>query len=139
MGPDDAAQRRVATVVRKQWRALRRAVRDAGPNPNGNELHQIRIKAKRLRYASEAAAPLVGKPARRTAKAAEALQTMLGEHHDAVAAEHWLSRDGLQANDRTAFVAGKLVGKQRWRQMEVSRQWRGSWEAVRKQAKRWPA
>ena len=136
--PDDQARHGVSAAVKKPWRSLRRAVRDAGAQPSAHELHQIRIKAKRLRYASEAAVPLVGKPARRTARAAEALQTLLGEHHDAVSAELWLSRNDVRANDRTAFVAGKLVGQQRWRQMEVNREWRGTWAALRKQAKRWP-
>ena len=66
--------------------------RCAGPagKPSDTQLHRIRIASKQLRYAAEAAEPVIGKAARRTARRAKDLQTVLGDHHDAVTAEEWL-------------------------------------------------
>ncbi len=49
-------------LVGAQWRKLHRQVRKAGTGPSNRQLHRIRIKAKQVRYAAEAAAPVVGGP-----------------------------------------------------------------------------
>ena len=41
-------------LVAKAWRRLRKAVKRAGATPSDEALHQIRIRAKRARYAAEA-------------------------------------------------------------------------------------
>ncbi len=46
------------------------------------ELHEMRIAAKRLRYVLELAAPALGQPAEDGARAARGLQDLLGEIHD---------------------------------------------------------
>ncbi len=125
-------------LVRRPWRKLRRSVRLAGAHPTDNQLHQIRIRAKRLRYTAEAAAPVVGKPARRMAAAVEALQTVLGDHHDAVTAEDWFRREAATGSPAVAFSAGQLVAIQRHRQDRLRRQWRGVWSSLdRKKLRRW--
>lgn len=45
-------------------------------------LHDMRIAAKRVRYLLELMTPCLGAPAKRGAKRAKALQTLLGEIHD---------------------------------------------------------
>ena len=56
---------------------------DAARKPKRVEaLHDMRIAAKRLRYVLEITEPCFGEPARRGAKQAKALQTLLGEIHD---------------------------------------------------------
>ena len=86
------ADQALPRLVRIRQKALRRQVGKAGRNPSDHDLHRVRIRAKQLRYASETAAPILGKSARRTAAAAENLQSVLGKHHDAVTAEQWLRR-----------------------------------------------
>ena len=49
---------------------------------NVEELHDMRIAAKRLRYLLELSEPLFGAPARKAAKVVKALQDILGEIHD---------------------------------------------------------
>ena len=49
---------------------------------NGNEMHDMRIAAKRLRYLLELSEPALGKPATTGAKVARELQDLLGEVHD---------------------------------------------------------
>jgi CHAD domain-containing protein len=126
------------TLVRRPWRKLRRTVRHAGAHPTDQQLHRIRIQAKQLRYAAEAAAPVVGKPARKMAAAAESLQTVLGDHHDAVTAEDWLRREAAGGSHALAFSAGQLVVVQRQRQARLRRQWRKVWASLdRKKVRRW--
>jgi CHAD domain-containing protein len=128
--PDDPARDQLPQLVRPSWRALRRRVRRAGPHPNARELHRIRIKAKQLRYAAEAAEPVIGKPARRTAKAAAHIQSVLGDHHDTVAAEEWLWNEALRSSPWGSFSAGQLTAEMRERQRRLRRRWRADWSKL---------
>jgi inorganic triphosphatase YgiF len=82
-------------LVRQPLRALRCRVKAFGGDPSEDELHQLRIRAKRVRYAADAVAPVTGRRARDVARAAARLQEVLGEHQDAVMAERW--RNAWQA------------------------------------------
>jgi CHAD domain-containing protein len=82
----------VPDLMRRPWHKLEKRVGKLGGSPSDEELHAVRIRTKRVRYAAEAAEPLVGKPARAFAKAAERLQDVLGELNDAVVAEQWLAK-----------------------------------------------
>lgn len=96
-------------LVAKPWRKLRDAVHDLDDDPPDEDLHAVRIRAKRARYAGEAVAPAVGNAAKRFASAVEAVQEVLGDHQDAVVAGKWL-RDHVPTDDGgAAFVAGQLV------------------------------
>jgi CHAD domain-containing protein len=120
--PSARAERVLPSLVDKQWRSLRRRARETSNPPLDAELHRIRIGAKQLRYASEAAIPVIGRPAARTARAAEKLQTVLGEHHDAVNAEAWL-RNLAGSDPALGFHVGWLAATQRQRQIEKRRRW----------------
>jgi triphosphatase len=68
-------------------RAFRRLIKrgdriQATPHPE--DLHALRIRAKRLRYLLEFLRELTGKPGRRLVKRLTALQDLLGSYHDAV-------------------------------------------------------
>jgi CHAD domain-containing protein len=135
---DQRAQGVLAELVGRQWGVLRRRESKAGRHPSDRELHRIRIGAKQLRYAAEMAAPVMGKKARRTARAAEALQTVLGEHHDAVAAEQWLSAIAPTTTPAASYVAGRLAAEQHERQRRLRRQWRSVWDDLdTKNVRRW--
>ena len=90
----DPASDVVPELVRRPWHKLQKRAGKLGDSPSDEELHAVRIRTKRVRYAAEAAEPIVGKPARAFAKAAERLQDVLGELNDAVVAEHWLAKWG---------------------------------------------
>ena len=135
-GADSGAKTALPRLIRKPWKKLRRYVKRAGSRPTNSQLHQIRIRAKQLRYAAEAAEPVIGKRARRTATAAEHLQTELGTHHDAVVAERWL-RDRARAGPPTvAFSAGQLTNEQYLRQQEARYRWRNAWENLDRRSRR---
>jgi CHAD domain-containing protein len=106
-------------------------VKEAGTGPSDEQLHAIRIRAKRVRYAAEAVAPMMGKPARRFAEAAARLQTVLGEHNDAVVAEAWLrSWAAERRSGDAAFAAGMLAGIERAAAQTAREGWRKAWKAV---------
>ena len=114
--PGRTALKTLPKLIKKSSKTLRKRVQEAGREPTDRHLHQIRIGAKRLRYAAEAAEAVVGKRARRLATAAEGLQTQLGEHHDAVIAEAWLRNHAKGASSKVAFSAGRLAAEQIRRQ-----------------------
>lgn len=77
-------------------------------------LHEARKAAKRARYAAEAAAPALGKPARRLAKAMKTAQTLLGDHQDSVVAREALLGLAVQAAGagESAFTWGVLYARE---------------------------
>ncbi|HEX3794404.1 MAG TPA: CYTH and CHAD domain-containing protein [Acidimicrobiales bacterium] len=118
-------------LVGRQFRALRRRVRHGGRHPDDAQLHRIRIGAKQLRYAAEAASPFVGKSARRTAKQAKKLQTILGEHHDAVTAESWLRQAAEKGSSLAGFTAGALVAHAQQEKADRAERWKKVWDHAR--------
>jgi len=124
----------MATLAQGPWKRLQRGVKDLGDDPPDEELHQVRIYAKRARYAAEAAAGVVGKPAAAFAKAVAGLQGVLGDHQDAVVAEAW-----LRANSRmAALVAGELIAVQRQQAAACRAAWPEAWKRARaKRLRKW--
>jgi CHAD domain-containing protein len=115
--------------VASAWSKLRKAVRRAGDDPSDEALHKIRIRAKRLRYAAEAVAPVSGKPAERLAKAAEGLQEVLGDQHDAVVAGAWLRQAAGSGRREQALAAGQLIALERAAAARDRSRWRKAWKA----------
>jgi CHAD domain-containing protein len=125
-------------LVAKPWQKLRGAVDDLADDPPDEDLHAVRIRAKRTRYAAEAVAPAVGKEAKRFASAVADVQEVLGDHQDAVVAGQWL-RDHVPTDDGdAAFVAGQLVAVEADAADESRAQWTDAWKAARhKSLRRW--
>jgi len=137
IGPHHRASKALPKVVKRPWQKLCKEVRAADRAPTDRQLHQIRIGAKRLRYAAEAAEAVVGKRARRVATSAEELQTQLGEHHDAVIAEAWLRGRAKGASSKVAFSAGILAAEQIRRQQLFREDWQAGWKKVDRRARAW--
>jgi CHAD domain-containing protein len=118
-------------IAHKAYRRLVRAVDDLGPAPDAGAVHRLRIKLKRARYAAELAATADGK-GDRFLKRARTLQTLLGEHQDAVVAERRL-RELAVMDDSTAaaFAAGRLAERQRERRERVAKQLPKAWKRLR--------
>jgi CHAD domain-containing protein len=123
-------------LARRPWRRLRKAVQALPESPEPDQLHQVRILAKRTRYAAEAVAPVVGKRAERFAEAAAALQGVLGEYHDAITAESWLR--SAAGTGRRAFIAGELAATVRARGDLLRSRWPAEWDSLnRKRLREW--
>ena len=99
-----------------EFKKLRKAVRRLAPSASPAQLHDVRIKTKRARYAAELAMWEVGKRAERFIKQARAVQDLLGSYQDSLTAESHLRAFLKQsASVRAAFVAGRMVERQRLR------------------------
>jgi len=114
-------------IAAGQFKKLRRAVKALPETPSNDDLHAVRIKVKRARYAAELAQTMVGRPARRFVARAKKLQDILGEHQDAAVAEERLRALGRNGGRPERLLAGKLVTRQRARrhaaQMDFFDQW----------------
>jgi CHAD domain-containing protein len=107
------AGRALAPVVRDRWKRVRRSVRRLGDNPPDEELHAVRVRAKRCRYAAEACEPVFEKRSRRLARAMADVQEVLGEHHDAVVAGAWLAKTAHECSPAEAYAIGMLAQVER--------------------------
>jgi CHAD domain-containing protein len=131
-GADQPAVEVMPALVAKPWRRLRKTVRAAGDDPTDEELHQVRIRAKRARYAAEAVEPVIGKQAERFADAAADLQDVLGDQHDAVVGEAWLRQAARSARRDQAVAAGMLVAAERAGAAAARDAWPSAWKALDK-------
>jgi CHAD domain-containing protein len=119
------------------WRKVARRARRLDSHPSDEELHQLRIAAKKCRYAVLALVPLLGDGPARIGALLGVLQDALGEQHDAVVAGHWLQEAVRRATDpQTAFSAGILYAVERERAEAGREAWREPWQELDRK-KRW--
>jgi CHAD domain-containing protein len=120
-------------VAAREWKKLRRAVKGLPKTPSAAELHAVRIRAKRARYAAEVVAPDVGHAAERFVERMKELQDTLGEHQDAVVAGSRLRELAREATGgRIGFVAGLLVERQHAREQAARAEFEESWPDIRR-------
>lgn len=131
-----AAMEVLPALVRRPWKHLRGAVDCLGDDPPDEALHEVRIRAKRMRYAAEAVAGVAGRPARQLAAAVAALQGVLGDMQDAVVAETWLRRHATGVTVGQAMVVGQLITLQRQQQAACRAEWTKPWKAASKKGLR---
>ncbi len=130
-------------LAHRQWRSVRKAVRRLAPEPSDEALHRVRIETKRLRYLAEVAAPVIRPSTNRdaavsAAKAATALQDVLGDLHDAVVTEAWLRQTAaltagpVQAASliATGLAAGELIAIERETQRKSRAAWLSAWRRL---------
>jgi CHAD domain-containing protein len=123
-------------MLQRTWRDLRGTARTARKNPSDDHLHRLRIRLKDLRYGSETLALVEGGPARKTARAAERLQSKLGELHDAVFAIGWLESLAAEQED-LADAAERLLALERDVAAEHRRRWKHDLREVERRWRRW--
>jgi CHAD domain-containing protein len=121
----------VPELVRGPWESLERAAKRLGRKPSDEELHDLRIRTKRVRYAADAAAPLVGGEAKALARAAADLQTVLGDLNDAVVARAWLRAWAKGERTEVGLAAArKLARLEREAARETRAGWRERWRRL---------
>ena len=140
----DPARDVLPAGVHKAYRQARKRMRRARHTPSGPArdaaLHQARKSARRARYAAEAARPAIGQPARGFARQMKKVQSVLGDHQDAVIAKQ-ASRDlgiGAHLAGENAFTYGLLYEREaEWaarRQAAARQVWK---RASRSRYRRW--
>jgi CHAD domain-containing protein len=111
----EPARKVLPRAIGRAYRRTRRRMhyaRQAAPGTGRDTaLHETRKAAKRARYAAEAAQPALGKKARRFARRMKAVQSALGDHHDAVNARATSREIGVRAHlaGENAFTFGLLA------------------------------
>jgi len=113
---EPADQDRLESLAARELRRLQRARAELAPDPSDAELHRMRIKAKRTRYAAELAAREGGKRLAKLGEAAKALQDTLGLHQDACVAE---ARVRETADSSSLLAAGRIVEREEQRRLEM--------------------
>ena len=133
-GAEEAAVDVVPQLVRRPWHKLTKRVEALGEHPSDADLHDVRIRTKRARYAAEAVAPVVGKSAQAFAKAAARLQDVLGDLHDAVVAAAWLEEWARQRGAPAERLgAHALEADERAAAQHLRGRWREAWEELEEQ------
>lgn len=118
------------TEIGKPHDRLRAEVVAIGTEPADEQLHELRILGKKLRYVAEMA---TGKEAKALVKAMKRFQDVLGDFHDACVAEERLR--ALTPGDLAeAFVAGRLVEREQIKQAEMRAVWHDAWLEVDRRA-----
>lgn len=119
-----------ANLLRPHVRAVLRTARRLGPEASPDELHRLRVRVKRLRYALETLRSLGDKSVRELLARLERLQDVLGKGQDAATGAAWLRAYAATPRVPTASLlpAGALIQafarraqKQRRRALKVWR------------------
>ncbi|MEU9335938.1 CYTH and CHAD domain-containing protein [Streptomyces sp. NPDC048290] len=127
----------ISRAVRKDFDKLAVLVEQALELPPGHDrdfaLHEARKKAKRARYAAEAAVPALGDPAGGLVKSMKSVQSLLGDHQDSVMTREALRDLAQQAHSagESAFTYGLLYGREERRAADVERELPGVWAPIR--------
>jgi CHAD domain-containing protein len=132
-----AADLSLAAVARGAFKKLRKAVRALPEDPTDGDLHAVRIRVKRARYAAELAQPMAGRPAGRFIKRAKKVQDVLGEHQDAAVAEERLR--GLLGKGRrppAKMLADTLVSRQRERREAAKADFLDRWPGLERRGRK---
>lgn len=125
--------RMVGRTARKLERRMERALADLD---NGRQaptsMHDARKTGKQLRYATEVVRPAVGADARGFEKQLKKVQTILGDHQDAVVSRETLRTLGARAGaeDRNGFTFGVLHGRDTATMLELEGRLPAVWERV---------
>ncbi len=132
--------RLIGRIDAKVARRMRRADQQRPGPARDTALHEVRKAAKRLRYATEVARPVVGRPARRFGKRVKAVAQLLGEHHDAVVSGPVLREIGMQAHvdGENGYTFGLLHGQQRTEIHDAERALPAAWRRLTaRKRRRW--
>ena len=102
-------------LLRRRWKRLRRRAERLSARSPDADYHAARIRAKRLRYATEFVAELYGKPARRVLDTLARSQDELGRRQDATITIERLERLVAEQSlpPAAVFAMGELAERER--------------------------
>jgi len=119
-------------AIKKAFRRLIKRGKKIQAMPHPEDLHALRMRAKRLRYLLEFLQELTGKPGRLLVKRLTELQDLLGSYHDSVVAADfvrtYVEGAGAQLPPASMVSFGALVASElrraEQRRAEFERTWR---------------
>jgi CHAD domain-containing protein len=130
------ARRVLPAAARRTYRRTGRRIRRAGHTPPGRPrelaFHEARKAAKRARYAGEALSSAIGKDARRFTKQMKKIQSVLGDHQDAVVARDVDRELGISAHlaGENAFTFGLLYEREDQRAARLRTKAQRTWKRI---------
>ena len=130
----------VGRAAARVERAALAVADDGTPEARDRGLHEVRKSAKRARYAAEVVVAVAGDPATVLADRMEALQDVLGEHQDGVAARALLLELSVAAQQagENGFTYGLMHAQEHASADEARRAYRRSLKkATSRKASRW--
>ncbi len=127
-------------IAAKEFKKLVRAIDKKSSECSDQDLHRIRIQAKRARYAAELAETAVGKTATRFIRQAKVMQDLLGSHQDAIVTEQRL-RELIRASRgvKAALAVGQVVERLRASRRQLREAFPHQWAKLKKRGREaWP-
>lgn len=118
-------------VAATEWKRLRKAVQKLPGRPSTDELHAVRIKVKRARYAAELARAAAGGRGKRFIHQAKKLQDILGDLQDAVVIEQYL-HDAIDRTEPAQALGEHLVKGQRKRRKKARAAFFEEWPKLKR-------
>lgn len=125
----------LADLASVEFAKLRRAVKRLPKHPSAEDLHAIRIKVKRARYAAELAGPELGRPGERFVDKAKTVQDILGEHQDAVTAQRYIRR-AIGTGPAARRLADQLMRRQVERREAAREAFTAQWPKLKRRGRR---
>jgi len=112
-----------------------------GKYPSGEDLHELRIRSKHMRYVCEFLRPLTGRPGRRFVGRMVELQDLLGVHNDAEVAtsfaRRFLGEETIPHAEATRRSLGAFVRVNEGHAADLRSQFHHRWEHfMKRQTKR---
>jgi CHAD domain-containing protein len=131
---DSSASGDLIDGLRKPYRKLAKAVAALPADPPDDDIHALRIHGKRLRYAAELAQTATkkkqAKQIRELISAAKDMQTVLGDHQDAVIAADRMRSVLGSLDGHTGFIAGRIAELELHKRTQARAAWPAVWARV---------
>ena len=127
-------------LLEAAWRRLKAKARRLDPGDPDNRYHEVRILAKRARYAAEGIGPVLGvsaEPIKRFASEAARMQDLLGSLQDAVVGAELIRDASAGSGDaRFTLAAGRLYERQRYAQEAARGAYPRAWRRLARRGER---
>lgn len=132
--PAAASDVSLPEVAATEWKRLRKAVQKLPGRPSVDELHAVRIKVKRARFAAELARAAAGERGKRFVHQAKKLQDILGDLQDAVVIEQYL-HDAIDRTEPAQALGRDLVKRQRKRRKKARAAFFEEWPKLKRRGR----
>lgn len=127
---DRPARLLLPQLVRGPWRKMCKAAKNADARSPDEQLHALRIRVRRCRYAVDIGLQVLGPAAEKVASKLARLQQALGEQHDAVVAQDYIN--SVSAKARASRVGAALLDRERRIDYRCRRAWSKAWAKVKR-------
>jgi len=126
-------------LIRRRFRKARRAALLMDRSASAENLHALRLEAKKLRYVAEPSAAVFGAPLQRFLRRLQRLQNVLGRINDAHQAmtnlEALVRRRRNSLPPGAIFAMGRMTEQQHQHLLAERAKWPQTWESL--SGKRW--